>query len=69
MKQPRYRIAWVMDDDHPFEFVVGNLHTLKSAESQANDANHLAGKKVAFVVPPETVSKRRNRYAHQATLE
>ena len=62
MKQCRYRIAWIMDDNSPFEFVVGNRYTLKSAESQVNDANQQAGKKVAFVVSEDTVSKRRNHY-------
>jgi hypothetical protein len=57
-----------MEDDHQFEFIVGNLYTLKSAESQVNDANREAGKKIAFVVSPETVSKKRNRCAHQTTL-
>ena len=59
-----HRVAWVMPQDHEFEFVVGNPMTKQAAESMARDGNRLK-KGSAFVVPIEVKSKPR---AMQTTL-
>ena len=73
MKQERVRIAWKMEPDHPFEYVVGNVKPRRTAERELETARENSkargeDENVGFVVPENTMSKRRAHYAHQARL-
>ena len=59
MKHERVRIAWVMEPDHPFKYVVGNVKPKRSAEQEAMEANKKEGKIIAFIVSADEKSKPR----------
>jgi hypothetical protein len=64
MKQERVRIAWKMEPDHTYEFVVGNVKPRRTAEKELERAKELARSRgededVGFVVSEDTVYKRR----------